>query len=735
MKQIISLYPKVSDPTSTETIPLDIFLENIRSGIYEDLIHKTRLIKDKKRRQDYKRNNLPSVTISGVFLPREDDKIKTHSSYLAIDIDEEGLPPVSPDATTYLNAEEFKSIVVTDQHVAAAFVSASGNGLCILFRINGKKHREAFQGVSEYLYRIYGAIADPSGINPSRARFVSYDPHLYIADHPVIKFAEYPKAKEKKKFDDVIYSGDDFSEILNQITIGQINITQDSYFVWLRLGFALVHKFGEAGRDYFHLISQYSGKYDAKGTDRQFDNCYRHKSSHKVITISTFYYYAKAAGVKIYSDRTERIAQATSQGKRSGLNAADIVKNLDKFEGITGTDVADIVQQAMTVRIPDTNVNDDIKMFIRQNYSLRRNDITRYIENFGKPISKVQLNTIYIRVNDVFPKVSFEKVQRIIESEFVPDFNPFIDFFNEHNAPGLDPADHPNIRKLFASLKTADDDFTYYFGLRWLIGAISAVHGEHSPLFFVIVGAINKGKTEWFRRMLPKSLKKYYAESKLDAGKDDSILMCQKWFIMDDEMSGKSKRESITINHLTSQQIFSLREPYGHGNVDLMRLAILCGTTNYPEILTNPDENRRFIPVFATDIDHALYNTIDHDELIMEAYRLWASGFDWRLKAADIARLHASTEMFHSVTAEAELIQLYFEPGTTHNLTATDIKVYIEKNSQQRLTLTRLGIDLKRLGFEKKHITSGKSTRRVYGVNYVSHQPAIDPAKPRNLPF
>ena len=57
--------------------------------------------------------------------------------------------------------------------------------------------------------------------------------------------------------------------------------------------------------------------------------------------------------------------------------------------------------------------------------------------------------------------------------------------------------------------------------------------------------------------MLPKELRSYYAESKLDAGKDDEILMTQKLLIMDDEMGGKSKKEVKRLKELTSKQTYS----------------------------------------------------------------------------------------------------------------------------------------------------------------------------------
>jgi hypothetical protein len=751
MIKALSIYKKADHKRSKETIPLDIFLENIRNGFWQDLVLPIRAIEDKKLRT-VEKEKVPMVTISGTFLERKDDALIQHSGYIAIDIDECD------------NLEETKSLICPDKYVVAAFSSISGRGLCLIFKINPEKHREAFAGICEYMYNNYKIICDPTSVNVSRTRFVSFDPHIYIAERAE-KFTYYPKPKLPKKIDKVLYVNDDFNFILDQINSGQVNITQDSYHVWLRIGFALVHKFQESGRQYFHVVSQYSSKYNYESCDRQYNACLKHHNPSSIVTISTFYYYCKEAGLQIYSERTKKIAYSASQGNKAGLNALQIAENLSRFEEITGQDVVDLINKviANNIQLNEDTLLDQLEMWIRQNYSLKRNEVTRYIENNGKPLQKKDLNTIYIRAKKIFEKVPFDLVDRLIDSDFVPMYNPFIDFFNEHGGQeilnDLDRTkqppvllkgeingdfvkEFPNITKFFASLHASNGDYqkidrynhlnpyVLYFGVKWMVGAISAAYGIHSPLVFVLCGGQNTGKTQFFRRMMPAELKRYYAESKLDAGKDDDILMCQKWFIMDDEMSGKSKKDTLKINTLTSKEIFSLREPYGHGNVDLIRLAVLCGTSNYTELLADPTGNRRMIPIHLIDkVDFALYNSVNKADLWMEAYKLYHMGFDWEVKTEDIEYLGVDKSLFEISSSEMELIVKYFEPGM-HELTATDIKVFIEQHTKQHLSLDQLSKQLKKLGFEQRHVKVSKTTKRVYLVNYlIGDQP---PSSPRS---
>jgi predicted P-loop ATPase len=755
---LISFYKRVSGnakgevPKPVEDVPLDIFLENIRTGKWEDIVHSIRIIEDEKQRSEAKRR-VPYVTISGTFSERTDEAIIKHSGYISIDIDD------------VKDTDDFKRKLEGDPYIAAMFVSISGRGLCLLFRINPDKHREAFQGIGEYLFTQYNIICDPTSINVSRARFVSYDPYLY-SNSKAIKFTQYPKNKPPKKIEKVIFDKGDFGNVLNQIIEKRLNLTED-YHDWIRIGFAISHKFGEQGREYFHILSQYSSKYDSRVCDKQYDVILKRRGHVREATIATFYYYIKNAGIQIYSDRTRTIAYSAAQGKKSGLKVQQIAENLNKFEGIT--DAEDIINQVIE---NDIELNEDslivqLELWLRQNYNLQRNEITRYIESNGNMVIQSDFNSIFIKAKKMFDKVTYEMIDRLINSDFVPSYNPFLQFFadialNAQKHPKIDLKNgvhlqplvvvelikehFPLITQLFNTIHTKDSNYCLYFGAKWLVGTISAIHGRHSPLMFVLSGAEqNTGKTEWFRRLLPKELHEenrtypdYYAESKLDAGKDDEILMTQKLLIMDDEMGGKSKKEDKRLKELTSKQTFSLREPYGRNNVDLQRISVLCGTTNENEILSDPTGNRRIIPIYVHSIDQETYNKIDKTALWTEVYELYQCGLRWRLDRVDIEYLGQDKAFFEVSVSESELLSKYFEPGGDVQMTATDVKVYIENKTNQRLSLDRIGKELKRLKFEQKHIKlSNGGTKRVYLVKELIIVPNInkEAVPPEDLPF
>ena len=70
-----------------------------------------------------------------------------------------------------------------------------------------------------------------------------------------------------------------------------------SYTNWVNVGFAFAHEFGERGRKFYHRVSRFYPGYTKTDTDNQYDRCLN--SQGHGITISTFFYLAKQAGIEV----------------------------------------------------------------------------------------------------------------------------------------------------------------------------------------------------------------------------------------------------------------------------------------------------------------------------------------------------------------------------------------------------------------------------------------------------
>jgi hypothetical protein len=719
----ITFLPNIRQSDKHHTITIADYFALVRSGQYLGQIEAYRntrsLSKDEQAAEKIK---IPAVTISGTFQNNVSNaNLQQHSGLICIDFD------------AVEDVAQLKRELEKDPYTFAALLSVSGNGLAALVRIEPEQHLAAFEGLKAYYFKNYGQLIDASCKNVSRLRFLSYDPLLF--HNPEAKtFKEYPKKAAKPKVVNTVLTGNEFDELIDRICRCGYDLTEGAYSNYLSIGFALASEFGEQGREHFHAVAAQNAKYDHKKADRQFSYCLRDTGQSKV-TIGTFYHLAKQAGVELKSQQAVKLENIAKMAKKQGRGQESVVE----IARISGLDVEKATETAAAVF--EANVSLQLsgqtpvalcQLYLSNNHQLHYNTITADIEDRAvllngraKTLDDMALNTMYLRFSEVTDnKISFEFFCRVIYSEMTRYYNPFEDFINANQSV---IRSQQLIEDLAACIETTTPHVAKYL-THWGVGMIASVYGHTSPLVLVLAGERqNTGKTEFFRRFLPKQLSQYYAESKLDGGKDDDILLTKKLVIMDDEFGGKSKLEAKRFKELTSKASFSIRLPYGRTHRDLKRLAVLAGTTNDLGLISDPTGNRRILPINVLGINHPAYNAIDKTALFMAFYDLYQSGFNWHLSSEDILQLNDNSADFNAINFEAELINQYFRVPQNGDycdyLTNTELKIYLESNSQQRIFDTRkLGMEMKNFGFEQVKRKVNGTTMRCYSVVKVSRQ-------------
>lgn len=713
----ITFLPNIRQSDKHHTITIADYFALVRSGQYLPQIEAYRntrsLSKDEQAAEKIK---IPAVTISGTFKANVSNaNLTQHSGLICIDFD------------AVEDVAQLKRELEKDAYTYAALLSVSGNGLAALVKIEPEQHLAAFEGLKAYYFKNYGQLIDASCKNVSRLRFLSYDPLLHHNPESKI-FKEYPKKATKPKVVNTVLTGNEFDELIDRICRGGYDLTEGAYANYLSIGFALASEFGEQGREHFHAVAAQNAKYDHKKADRQFTYCLRDTGQSKV-TIGSFYYLAKQAGVELKSQQAVKLENIAKMAKKQGRGQESVVE----IARISGLDVEKATETAAAVF--EANVSLQLsgqtpvalcQLYLSNNHQLHYNTITADIEdravlfnNRPKILDDMALNTMYLRFSEVTDnKISFEFFCRVIYSEMTRYYNPFEDFINANQSVQRSQS---IIEDLAATIETTTPHVAKYL-THWGVGMIASVYGHTSPLVLVLAGERqNTGKTEFFRRFLPKQLAQYYAESKLDGGKDDDILLTKKLIIMDDEFGGKSKLEAKRFKELTSKASFSIRLPYGRTHRDLKRLAVLAGTTNDLGLISDPTGNRRILPINVLGINHTAYNAIDKTALFMAFYDLYQSGFNWHLSSEDILQLAENSSDFNAINFEAELINQYFRVPHKGDycdyLTNTELKIYLETNSQQRIFDTRkLGMEMKNLGFEQVRRKVNGLTMRCYSV-------------------
>jgi len=707
---------------------ISAYLDDVKNGRWEKEVYEYRAGKREK-------TSLPGVTPSGVFTYRSSGNLVSHSGILVLDFDKQDNEYFPADA------------IAADPYVYAFHRSAGGGGYAVYIKIDAQRHGEMYLALEKYFADTYQVIADPSGKDVGRFRFVSYDDELWRNEQSKIWKKALPKKQAAPVQTNVVHTSNDVEHTIQQLRLRGANIAE-SYHDWVRIGMGFAASYRENGRDYFHQVSSLSAKYDRDKCDKKFNQCL--KSTQGKVTISTFFYLAKQAGIEIKTERTrhiERVAtmRALNVGQNGGYRDKDeakaatmrILTDVDKLQG---EDLEAVVDQVMALPKEELiqEAQDgvaELKEFLR-GYDMKFNEITGIVEVDGQNISDRVVNSIYVRALESLGGKkgkggSKDLLIALIESDFVPAYNPIREFFMQHahiRPTGL-------IDRLIGCMRIRDIKYSWdegrywtgqnYAGLylrKWLLSCVASWHGTYSVMMVVLTGAQAAGKTNFFRKLLPQELSRFYADNKLDRGdKDDWLLMVTKALICDDEFSGKSKQDYKMLKELISKQTFNIRRPYGRFSEDLERIAVLCGCSNEDEVINDPTGNRRIIPIPLIEIDWEEYNAIDKTALWMELYHEWKRiGNDWMLTKDEVKVLNMLGTSATQVSTEEEAIWMFFghtnEGGHVEWLTNTEIRNYIEVNSRLHINSTKLGLFLAKHEFPKRFAKENKSSKQVYGV-------------------
>lgn len=684
---MISIYQPALKKEPTRNLDEKSFFDSVKNGEWQDEVLNYRAKKKTltKDEADAIKKKLTGVSPSGVFNPRNANGLIKHSGLICIDID-------AKDQICPIDEEQLKE----NEYCYALHRSVGGEGFAMYIKIDKTRHIDSFLGLEKYLLDELNIVIDKSCKDVCRLRFVSYDPDLYINEKAKLFKKYLPKVPKKQQIPQVLFVKSDFDEMVNKAS--SMNLFDD-YKDYIEIAFALASEFKENGRIYFHSLCSGSAKYDRKQADKDYDKAVRRNETG--ITIKTFYYHCKNAGIPLVSEKTKqlkRIAKLADNPKKEleirGLkdeeNLIDKIKSIQKEE-ITG-ELADIIE---LIKISN----------------IRFNEVTRNFDFDGQEMTDRVLAEFYTKVwSRINDGISKDKIFTLIQNKSITtSFNPITDWFIKNQ--------HLQTENEFDKLKAcfdfeADllhdgelyrvDEYLDIFLRKWLIGIIASAHGTYSLMILVLIGEQGTNKTKFFRNLLPTSLRKFYAESNLDEGKDSEILMTKKLLIIDDEFGGKNKKDATKLKRLTSQQTFSIRMPFGRVSEDLNRLAVLGGTSNEDEVINDPTGNRRIIPINIKNFDFEAYEKINKDKLFIELYKEWKNNPEgWFLDKLEIQILNESTRKNTETMAEIELINKYFEFYEYGNMTNTDIRMYLEGlHFSLKTTAKRIGQAMKKCGFE-----------------------------------
>ena len=364
--------------------------------------------------------------------------------------------------------------------------------------------------------------------------------------------------------------------------------------------------------------------------------------------------------------------------------------------------------------------------YMKENYTLRLNVMTGVPEyrmnavGYGfMPLDQAARNTMAIKALKAGVDSWDKDLSRFIDSNLIPKYYPMEDFIN--HLPKWN-GKHDYVGELARRVKTTNPYWEEDFH-KWMLSMVAQWLGKDrqygNAIVPLLIGPQGSGKTTFCRRLLPGYLQLYYND-RLSMKNDNDIFLAMSGYalINIDEFDAMSKGQQPLLKYLISKQDVKFRPPYGKTMEERQRFASFIATTNNLRPLTDPTGSRRFICVYADEIDNS--GIINYDQLYAQLYAELQQGRHYWNDDEENSRIIEQNAQFQQVLDYGRMIELtYLSPDDTPE----DEKFVPLKTIMKRLekafptfvirksTDKELGRKLVEMGYEHKRTAKGSTFR------------------------
>ena len=638
---------------------------------------------------------------------------------------------VNTNRTNYTNKvttlAEMKAKIIADPHTLMSYITMSGNGLRVIFtyeiapEFSGvpkdeeevKKfeayYQQAFYAGNAYYEKLLGAKADMQCKNITRLSGLAHDPDVFLRpEAEVIPFtaeeistAATAYAKQSKE-DKQMQRIETYFDTLIAPQLAKDNIvfrsgSHNDYV--MRVGYKLAER-------------RFSKKVALRWANSVFGKDY--PDTEQVIT-SCF-------------------ANASPHGKQGGGGGDRKVASVD-----------------------------EIKSFLDGHVSLRFNEITSRVEyefpadntdgHRFMPVNDRIVNSLWSQMSAI-TRVNIQDMYRVIESDYVPIFNPFTEYLNslpqitqtstdnvsdetgscksvasqqqnlcesvqsvgEKNHSSVGEKDY--IRELAATIRVKGGEqeqmLWYRYLKKWLVGMVASWLSDDvvNNVILVLIGEQGAYKTTWFNYLLPPPLKQYFY-TKTNANrmsKDDILTLAQYALVCCEELDTMRPAELNQLKAAVTMPSIDERAAYAHYHEHRKHIASFCGTGNNTQFLSDPTGNRRWLPFEVESIVSPRNHPFHYEGIYSQALALYKSGFQYWFTKEEIQELNRHNKQFETPRLEHELVDLYFRRPTDSELgefiSVARALQLISNGISQKLSAVNVGRAFSDLGFKRVRTNS-----------------------------
>lgn len=313
--------------------------------------------------------------------------------------------------------------------------------------------------------------------------------------------------------------------------------------------------------------------------------------------------------------------------------------------------------------------------------------------------------------------------------------NPFEDFLNRCHSMYSDTT---VLDGLAAKYFGATDPIHQIQVRRFLIGIVARTKQPGCKNEAVLIlNSQNQGigKSTWLRKLVGD---RYFCDDMGDFSRKDELLKAHNSVLLE-----WAELETIVGRKMNSQtkaflsgQTDKIRPPYARRAQEMPRRFAIAGTTNEPDILTDPTGSRRFwvIPVNQAIPTHLLDE--ERDRIWGAAVELYQQGEQWWLTPEEQNQSNLANEQF----TEQSLIDEFVEDFVSDKdeVTSEEVRFYLESKNVQAVTFSDvraagriIKTSLTKLGWHKERLY--RDGKRPWGyrrsgipTDPLIHQRSID---------
>ena len=585
-----------------------------------------------------------------------------------------------------------KRKAIADPHTLLCYITMSGNGLRVIFtyeiapEFSGvpkdeeevKKfeayYQQAFYAGNAYYEKLLGAKADMQCKNITRLSGLAHDPEVFLRPQSeVIPFtaeeistaatAYVKQSKEDKQMQRIQTYFDTL--IAPQLAKAKIEFRSGSHNDYvMRVGYKLAER-RFSKKVALRWAMQKFGK-DYSDTEQVINSCFANASPH-----------GKQGG--------------------GGDNRGD--------------------SKMATV--------EEIKSFLDGHISLRFNEITSRVEyeipadntdaHRFMPVNDRIVNSLWSQMSTI-TRVNIQDMYRVIESDYVPVFNPFKEYLNNLSKPG----EQDYIRELAQTVRVKggeqEQKLWHLYLKKWLVGMVASWLSEDvvNNVILVLIGEQGAYKTTWFNYLLPPPLKQYFY-TKTNANrmsKDDILTLAQYALVCCEELDTMRPAELNQLKAAVTMPSIDERAAYAHYHEHRKHIASFCGTGNNTQFLSDPTGNRRWLPFEVESILSPREHPFHYEGIYAQALSLYTSGFQYWFTKEEIQELNRHNKQFETPHLEHELVDLYFRRPIDSELgefiSVARALQMISNGISQKLSAVNVGRAFSDLGFKRVRTNSSR---------------------------